>query len=63
MLCDTGHADTAYDLLFRRTAPSWLYMPDRGATTIWEDWEVAPVPQATAPPRPPRQAGSVPPAV
>ncbi|MEU0807586.1 family 78 glycoside hydrolase catalytic domain [Streptomyces sp. NPDC005970] len=39
VLCDTGHADTAYELLFRRTAPSWLYMLDRGATTIWEDWE------------------------
>ncbi|MEV7869962.1 family 78 glycoside hydrolase catalytic domain [Streptomyces sp. NPDC088124] len=39
VLCDTGHADVAYELLFRRTAPSWLYMLDHGATTIWEDWE------------------------
>ncbi|WP_329224256.1 family 78 glycoside hydrolase catalytic domain [Streptomyces canus] len=39
VLCDTGHTDIAYELLFRRTAPSWLYMLDRGATTIWEDWE------------------------
>ncbi|QLH19526.1 family 78 glycoside hydrolase catalytic domain [Streptomyces sp. Rer75] len=39
VLADTGHADVAYELLFRRTAPSWLYMLDRGATTIWEDWE------------------------
>ncbi|WP_327658961.1 MULTISPECIES: family 78 glycoside hydrolase catalytic domain [unclassified Streptomyces] len=38
-LCDAGHADVAYELLFRRTAPSWLYMLDQGATTIWEDWE------------------------
>ena len=39
MLSDTGHADVAYELLFQRTAPSWLNMIDRGATTIWEDWE------------------------
>ncbi|WP_328767116.1 family 78 glycoside hydrolase catalytic domain [Streptomyces sp. NBC_00286] len=39
VLAVTGHADIAYKLLFRRTAPSWLYMLDRGATTIWEDWE------------------------
>ncbi|MBA4863017.1 family 78 glycoside hydrolase catalytic domain [Streptomyces sp. PSKA54] len=39
VLAETGHADIAYELLFRRTAPSWLYMLDRGATTIWEDWE------------------------
>lgn len=39
VLADTGHADVAYELLFQRTAPSWLNMIDRGATTIWEDWE------------------------
>ncbi|WSQ13744.1 glycoside hydrolase family 78 protein [Streptomyces sp. NBC_01231] len=39
VLADTDHADLAYELLFRRSAPSWLYMLDRGATTIWEDWE------------------------
>ena len=39
VLADTGHADVAYALLFQRTAPSWLNMIDRGATTIWEDWE------------------------
>ena len=39
VLSDTGHADVAYELLFQRTAPSWLNMIDRGATTIWEDWE------------------------
>ncbi|WP_037697468.1 family 78 glycoside hydrolase catalytic domain [Streptomyces scabiei] len=39
VLADTGHTDLAHELLFRRTAPSWLYMLDRGATTIWEDWE------------------------
>ncbi|WP_219860805.1 family 78 glycoside hydrolase catalytic domain [Microbacterium sp. MYb45] len=39
VLADSGHADVAYDLLFQRSAPSWMYMIDRGATTVWEDWE------------------------
>lgn len=39
VLADEGRADVAYELLFQRTAPSWLTMLDRGATTIWEDWE------------------------
>lgn len=39
VLADAGRADVAYALLGQRTAPSWLYMVDRGATTIWEDWE------------------------
>lgn len=39
VLADSGHADVAYELLFQRSAPSWMYMIDRGATTIWEDWE------------------------
>lgn len=38
-LVETGHADVAYELLFTRTSPSWLGMLDRGATTIWEDWD------------------------
>ncbi len=39
VLADAGRADLAYELLGQRTAPSWLYMIDRGATTVWEDWE------------------------
>ncbi|MEU8817624.1 family 78 glycoside hydrolase catalytic domain [Actinoplanes sp. NPDC048796] len=39
VLADTGHADVAYDLLLQRTSPSWLGMLDRGATTVWEDWD------------------------
>ncbi|WP_030437448.1 family 78 glycoside hydrolase catalytic domain, partial [Actinoplanes subtropicus] len=39
VLADTGHTDLAYELLLQRTAPSWLTMLERGATTIWEDWE------------------------
>lgn len=39
VLADEGRANVAYELLQQRTAPSWRYMLDRGATTIWEDWE------------------------
>jgi alpha-L-rhamnosidase len=39
VLADGGRADVAYELLAQRSAPSWMYMVDRGATTIWEDWE------------------------
>jgi alpha-L-rhamnosidase len=38
-LADTGHLDLAYELLFQDTPPSWLTMVDRGATTIWENWD------------------------
>ena len=38
VLADTGHADVTYELLFSDTMPSWLYMIDRGATTVWERW-------------------------
>jgi alpha-L-rhamnosidase len=38
VLADTGHLDVAYELLFTDTMPSWLYMIDRGATTMWERW-------------------------
>jgi len=38
VLADTGHLDVAYDLLLQDTEPSWLTMIDRGATTIWEEW-------------------------
>ncbi|HTQ92861.1 MAG TPA: family 78 glycoside hydrolase catalytic domain [Streptosporangiaceae bacterium] len=39
VLADTGHLGTAYELLLQDTPPSWLTMIDRGATTMWEDWE------------------------
>lgn len=38
-LADTGHTDLAYEVLLQRTSPSWLGMLDRGATTIWEEWD------------------------
>ena len=37
-LADAGHAESAYELLFQDTEPSWLVMLDRGATTVWEWW-------------------------
>ncbi|WP_163513489.1 family 78 glycoside hydrolase catalytic domain [Fodinicola acaciae] len=39
VLADNGHPDVAYDLLFQDSAPAWLPMIDKGATTIWEDWD------------------------
>ena len=38
-LTDAGMVDTAYDLLFQDTFPSWLFSVKRGATTIWERWD------------------------
>jgi len=37
-LTEYGLSDVAYDLLFQRKNPSWLYSVDQGATTIWERW-------------------------
>jgi alpha-L-rhamnosidase len=34
-----GYNDTAWQLLTNRTFPSWGYMLDNGATTIWERWD------------------------
>ncbi|WP_314220444.1 family 78 glycoside hydrolase catalytic domain [Streptomyces zaehneri] len=39
VLADSGHLDVAYELLLQDTAPSWLHMIDRGATTVWEHWD------------------------
>ena len=38
-LSATGHTDVAYRLLEQPSAPSWRYMVDNGATTIWERWD------------------------
>ena len=37
-LTENGMVDVAYELLFQRNNPSWLYSVDNGATTIWERW-------------------------
>ncbi|MDT0169016.1 family 78 glycoside hydrolase catalytic domain [Pseudarthrobacter sp. BRE9] len=39
VLVEAGREDVAYELLLQRSAPSWLYMVDKAATTIWESWE------------------------
>ena len=38
VLDETGHAELAYDLLFKETYPSWFYPINQGATTMWERW-------------------------
>jgi alpha-L-rhamnosidase len=38
-LSSTGHNDTAYSLITQHSFPSWGYMLDMGATTIWERWD------------------------
>ncbi|MCI8466048.1 MAG: family 78 glycoside hydrolase catalytic domain [Lachnospiraceae bacterium] len=39
VLLENGYRDVAYDLLTQTTYPSWGYMIENGATTIWERWE------------------------
>ncbi|WP_232548678.1 alpha-L-rhamnosidase C-terminal domain-containing protein [Propioniciclava soli] len=38
-LADAGHADLAHRVLGQRDYPGWLIMPERGATTVWENWD------------------------
>ena len=37
-LCEIGETDLAYELISRTEYPSWGYMLENGATTIWERW-------------------------
>ena len=39
VLSSAGYLDVAYRLLAQQTPPSWRYMVDHGATTIWERWD------------------------
>jgi alpha-L-rhamnosidase len=39
VLSDNGYPDLAYQLLFNKRYPSWLYPVTMGATTIWERWD------------------------
>jgi alpha-L-rhamnosidase len=39
VLSSTGYTSLAYRLLAQRSRPSWRYMLDHGATTIWERWD------------------------
>lgn len=38
-LSDHGHADLAVAVLGQRTYPSYGFLRDHGATTMWESWE------------------------
>ena len=38
MLTAYGYEDRAWKMLFRTESPSWLYQVEKGATTIWENW-------------------------
>lgn len=38
VLTDNGRADLAYRLAANTTYPSWGYMAEKGATTVWELW-------------------------
>ena len=39
LLVDFGRADIAYRLLMSTRFPSWLYIVNNGATTVWERWD------------------------
>lgn len=39
MLTEYGYVDTAWELLTREEYPSWGYMMQNGATTVWERFE------------------------
>ena len=39
VLSEWGKEDIAYSLLLRKEYPSWGYMIDCGATTLWERWD------------------------
>src|SRR3954466_3969679 len=41
VLTEHGHADLAYTLATQTKYPSWGYMLDNGATSMWEHWSLA----------------------
>jgi alpha-L-rhamnosidase len=38
VLADNGRADLAYEIASQKDYPSWGYMVEQGATTVWELW-------------------------
>lgn len=38
-LCKLGEKKLAYQILWQKKQPSWLYEVEHGATTIWEAWD------------------------
>lgn len=39
VLSGYGHAETAAQMVNKKTFPGWGYMIENGATTLWEHWE------------------------
>jgi alpha-L-rhamnosidase len=39
VLADAGYHDLVFDLLLRKSDPSWGFMIEHGATTMWERWD------------------------
>ncbi|WP_095172996.1 MULTISPECIES: family 78 glycoside hydrolase catalytic domain [Blautia] len=39
VLCRYGWKDTAAQVFYQESSPSWIYQVKHGATTIWEDWD------------------------
>ena len=39
VLCEEGYPDVALMIAQQRTPPSYVYMVQQGATTLWETWE------------------------
>jgi len=39
VLTDNGYEEIAYKVATQKTYPSWGYMIEEGATTLWERWE------------------------
>ncbi len=40
LLTSSGNSDLAYDIAAQTTYPSWGYMIENGATTLWELWQL-----------------------
>ena len=41
VLSELGHADIALAIITQRDFPSWGYMIEQGATTLWENWQTS----------------------
>ena len=41
VLSKTGNTDLAASIVRKRTFPGWGYMLEKGATTLWEHWELS----------------------
>ena len=39
VLTDHGHTDVMYKIADQRTFPSWGYWIEKGATTLWQNWD------------------------